>query len=352
VVTPTIAAFGVATPPAMDHAAVWREHFARRAPVPRDGARIWAAAGIATRHAVVDPRVDDLGEASTGARMACYAAAAGPLVHDAVRVALDRSAVSATDVALLATVSCTGYCTPGVDVHVARELAMPADLRRLHVGHVGCHAALPTLATVAESTAHRGSPGVVACVELSSLHIQPASDDVGQLVSHALFGDAAAAAVVVAGGPGLAVVDLEARTDLDHRDAMTWTVTDHGFRLGLSPRVPAVLGRHVGATVTTLLARHGLRGDDVAAWALHPGGPRILDVCADRLGLDERAMAPSRRVLRDYGNCSSSTVLIVLDDITRTAGLADGDPVVALAFGPGLTIYAMLLTASGPLGPG
>jgi alkylresorcinol/alkylpyrone synthase len=349
VVTPTIAGFGVATPAAIDHAAVWEEHFARRGPVARGGASIWAGAGITTRHAVVDPRVEDLGEASTGARMARYAEAAGPLARDAVRAALTRARVDAADVGLLATVSCTGSATPGIDVFVARELAMAPGLRRIHVGHVGCHAALPTLVTVAESTAHRGTSSVVGCVELSSLHIQPPSDDVGQLVSHALFGDAAAAVVVVPGGPGLAVVDLEACTDLDHRGAMTWDVTDRGFRLGLSPRVPAVLGRHVGTTVGSLLGRHGLRCHDVAAWAVHPGGPRILDVCADRLGLDERAMAPSRRVLRDFGNCSSPTVLMVLDDLTRTAALADGDHVVAVAFGPGLTIYAMLLRASGPL---
>jgi alkylresorcinol/alkylpyrone synthase len=349
VVTPTITGFGVATPAAFDHAAVWDEHFVRREPVARGGADIWAGAGITTRHAVVDPRVDDLGDATTGARMARYAEAAGPLVRDAVRTALARAGLDATDVGLLATVSCTGSSTPGIDVFVARELAMAPGLRRLHIGQVGCHAALPTLATVAESTAQRGTPSVVGCVELSSLHIQPASDDVGQLVSHALFGDAAAAVVVAPGGPGLAVLHLEACTDLEHRGAMTWDVTDHGFRLELSPRVPAVLGRHVGATVASLLARHDLRCPDVAAWAVHPGGPRILDVCADRLGLDDRAMAPSWRVLRDFGNCSSPTILMVLDDITRTAGLADGDHVVAIAFGPGLTIYAMLLRATGPL---
>jgi alkylresorcinol/alkylpyrone synthase len=351
VVTPTIAGFAVATPPAMDHAAVWRDHFAHRDPVPRDGARIWASVGIATRHAVADPRVVDLGDATTATRMERYAQAAGPLGVDATRRALAASDVCPGDVGLLATVSCTGYTTPGLDAQIAHELGMAAGLRRVHVGHVGCHAALPTLATVAESTAHRGVAAVVTCVELSSLHIQPPTADVGQLVSHALFSDAAAAVVVAPGGPGLAVLDLEGCTDHTNATAMTWTITDRGFRLGLSPRVPAVLARHVRPTVDALLARHGLRCPDVAAWAIHPGGPRILEVCADKLGLDERALAPSYAVLRDHGNCSSATILMILAAIARAPDLGDGDPVVALAFGPGLTIYATLFRAAGPRSP-
>ena len=93
---------------------------------------------------------------------------------------------------------------------------------------------------------------------------------------------------------------------------MTWDVTDLGFRMGLSPRVPDVLSRHVGEVVDELLAGAGLRVEDVAGWAVHPGGPRILDVVRDELGLAEEQMAASRRVLAEHGNCSSATVLLVL----------------------------------------
>jgi alkylresorcinol/alkylpyrone synthase len=99
-----------------------------------------------------------------------------------------------------------------------------------------------------------------------------------------------------------------------------------------------VLSRHVGGVVDELLTGAGLRVEDVAGWAVHPGGPRILDVVRDELGLPEEAMSTSRRVLAEHGNCSSATVLLVL------AELADVDgPVVVMAFGPGLTLYAALL---------
>jgi len=158
-------------------------------------------------------------------------------------------------------------------------------------------------------------------------------------VAHALFSDAAAAVVIEPGARrGHRIGGVVARTDASTADHMTWDVTDLGFRMGLSPRVPDVLSRHVGGVVDELLAGAGLRIEDVAGWAVHPGGPRILDVVRDELGLAEEQIAASRRVLAEHGNCSSATVLLVLEEL----GDVDG-PVVAMAFGPGLTLYATLL---------
>jgi len=85
----------------------------------------------------------------------------------------------------------------------------------------------------------------------------------------------------------------------------------------------------------------------VAGWAVHPGGPRILDVIGERLELDPGALAESHATLRDYGNCSSATVILVLQRILAERDLKDGDHVVFMAFGPGLTLYAALLRKRG-----
>jgi predicted naringenin-chalcone synthase len=205
---------------------------------------------------------------------------------------------------------------------------------------MGCYAALPALGTAADFVVARQRPAVVLCLELTSLHIQPPTDDLEQVVAHALFSDAAAAVVLEPGGVGPAVVDVAARTDVATAGYMTWDVTDLGFRMGLSPRVPDVLAVHVGPMVDDLLARNGVRRDEVDGWAVHPGGPRILDVVADRLGLGDTDLDASRAVLAEHGNCSSATVLLVL---ARMAPPAPGRYTVALAFGPGLTLYAVLL---------
>jgi alkylresorcinol/alkylpyrone synthase len=342
-VTARIRSIGTAVPPAVDQQELWDDHFADRYGGMRGARRIWESAGVSSRHAVIDPRRDDVSDWSTGARMERYTAEATPLARLAVERALVGAELSPEAVDLLTVVSCTGYATPGLDLTLARDLGMPSALQRLVVGHMGCYAALPGVASVADAVAARGLTAVLLSAELPSLHVQPSSRDVGQLVAHALFSDAAVAMVLSPSAPGLRVVDLAVRTDASHHDDMTWHITDLGFRMGLSPRVPAVLGRHARPVVEELLGRHRLGLDDVRGWAIHPGGPRILDVCADVLELGDAAMAPSRDTLRQHGNCSSATVLLVLDRLLGTRSLGDGDHVLAMAFGPGLTLYAALL---------
>ena len=123
---------------------------------------------------------------------------------------------------------------------------------------------------------HHGPGAAVgaALLELTSLHVQPPSTDVEQVVAHALFSDAAAAVVVEpAERPGFEVLDVVARTDVTTADHMTWDVTDLGFRMGLSPRVPDVLARHVGGVVDELLAAHGLRSRRRRRLGGAPGRP-------------------------------------------------------------------------------
>jgi predicted naringenin-chalcone synthase len=223
---------------------------------------------------------------------------------------------------------------------------MAADVRRLMIGHMGCYAAIPGLATVADFVVAQRRPAVLLCVELTSLHIQPESDDLEQVVTHALFADAAAAVVLRPSGDGVSVVDIVARTDRTTADHMRWDITDLGFRMGLSPEVPAVLAEQVGPMVGDLLARHGLTIADIGAWAVHPGGPRILETVERELRLPSDALDASRAVLRERGNCSSATVLVILDELRRAGRLAEGRPAVAMAFGPGLTLYAALLSSS------
>jgi alkylresorcinol/alkylpyrone synthase len=347
-VTARIIGHGQALPPAVDHAAVWEEFFAAHYNGNRTAERVWRTAGITTRHAVIDPRVEDVTSWSTGARMQRFATEAMPLGKAAVAAALADAGLAAEDVGLFAVASCTGYATPGLDILLARDLGMGDEVQRLHIGHMGCYAALPGLGAVADFVVARGRPAVLLCLELTSLHVQPATDNVQQMVAHALFADAAAAVVLVPvedtdPRPGLEVLDITARTDVGAVDHMTWDITDLGFRMGLSPKVPDVLARHTKPVIDSLLASHGLSTEDVAAWAIHPGGRRIVEVVAEQLALPAAKAAPSFDVLREVGNCSSATVLLVVQRILDAGGLDPGDPLVAMAFGPGLTLYASLL---------
>ncbi len=345
---------GHALPAAMDQQALWDGYFREHYGDDRVARTVWKRSGIRTRRGVVDPTQEDVSGWGTGRRMQRFLAEALPLGKEAVGNALADAGLAPSDVGLFGVVSCTGYVTPGLDILLARDLGMTPDVQRLHIGHMGCYAALPGLGAVADFTVARARPSVLLCLELTSLHVQPSPatarggaptpQDLQQMVAHALFSDAAAAVVLQPGErPGLEVVDVVARTDVGTADHMTWDVTDLGFKMGLDPRVPDVLARHARPVVADLLARHGLAVEDVRGWAVHPGGRRIVEVVGDELGLSDAQLAPSYDVLRDVGNCSSATVLLVLERVQETVDLAPGDPVVAMAFGPGLTLYATLL---------
>jgi predicted naringenin-chalcone synthase len=348
--TAYIAGLGTAVPGGgIDQADVWEHAFAKNFPGDRVAERIFLGAGVRRRHAAVDPTVEDAASWSTGVRMRRYADYSLPLGKEAVAAALDDAGLDPAEIGLFAVVSCTGYATPGLDIRIAADLGMGPDVQRLVVGHMGCYAALPGLGAVADFVVSHGRPAAVLCLELTSLHVQPPSDDRGQLVTHALFGDAAVGMVVTPDAPpggGLQVLDVAARTDAATTDHMTWEVTDLGFRMGLSPEVPAVLGRHVGDAVATVLDRNGLSRDDIDAWAVHPGGPRILTTVAEALDLPTGALDASHEVLAEYGNCSSATILLVLDALRRAGRPRPGRVAAALAFGPGLTLYTMLLRAT------
>lgn len=335
----TVAGLGVAYPPVLSQQGLWDgffdAHYAGRGHSLAE--RIFRNAGVVTRHGVINPALEDPSCWSTAVRMERYLAEALPLGKDAVTAALHRAGVAADDVGLLVVCSCTGYATPGLDILLARDLGFSPSARRVFVGHMGCYAALPGLGIAADYVALHRRPAVLLCVELPSLHVQPPTVDPQQMVAHALFSDAAAAVVLVPDGTGPAVLEVASRTETAVADYMTWHITDLGFRMGLSPRVPDVLAVHVGPLVGDLAGRHGFGSDEIGGWGVHPGGPRILDVVEQEFGLP--SLAASRGCLAEHGNCSSATVLLVLERLLREPSR----PIVLLAFGPGLTLYATLL---------
>jgi predicted naringenin-chalcone synthase len=285
---------------------------------------------------------DDRGP-TTGERMRHYARLAPPLALRAARAALERSSLRAADLTHLVTVSCTGFVAPNVDVALVRGLGLLPTVERTHVGYMGCHGALNGLRVARAYAGADPDARVLLCaVELCSLHYYYGWSP-GPMVANALFGDGAAAVVgaPVAAAPAGAWRAAATGSCLvpDSADAMTWTVGDHGFEMTLARQVPSLIARHVRPWLAAWLAREGVDLAAVGSWAVHPGGPRILDAVEEGLHLPRRETAVSRAVLAEHGNMSSPTVLFVLERL-RAAGAAR--PCVALGFGPGLMAEAVL----------
>jgi alkylresorcinol/alkylpyrone synthase len=103
------------------------------------------------------------------------------------------------------------------------------------------------------------------------------------------------------------------------------------------------VAKEIGPLVAELLARNRISKEGVDAWAIHPGGPRILDATGEGLRLGSGELAASRRVLSEHGNCSSATILLVVDAAWSQLESSPGRNIVAVSFGPWLTLYAALL---------
>ncbi len=288
------------------------------------------------------------GGPTTAERMQRYERHAGDLATQAARNALNAAGVEPARITHLVTVSCTGFAAPGVDLELIRGLELTPSTARTHLGFMGCHGAINGLRVArAFAESHPQARVLMLAVELCSLHHQYGWQP-DRIVANALFADGSAAIVggrVSAESPS-SRWQMTANGSLvlpDSQDAMSWRIGDHGFNMTLSATVPDVIRQSLKSWLAEWLASHNRSLDDIECWAIHPGGPRILTACGEALDLSPEQIKPSRDILARYGNMSSPTVLFILEELTRIGARG---PCVALAFGPGLTIEAMLLESS------
>jgi predicted naringenin-chalcone synthase len=295
-------------------------------------------------HSVFLPtgRDDDHGP-TTGQRMRHYVTSAAPLALCASRQALLESGLAATDLTHLITVSCTGFHAPGVDYELIQGLGLRPTVQRTHVGFMGCHGALNGLRVARAFADSDPEARVLVCaVELCALHYHYGWDP-QKMIANAIFADGAAALIGVpdalAPSGVWRVADAGSCLLPDSREAMSWTIGDRGFEMTLSKRVPGLIRQHLRPWLESWLDRRGLRIETVGSWAIHPGGPRILDAIAESLVLGEDKLASARAVFAGHGNMSSPTVLFIVEHLRdQRAPL----PCVALGFGPGLVAEAVL----------
>ena len=297
---------------------------------------------------------DDHGP-GTAERMQRFERESPGLAFRASLSAIQESSVAPEEITHLITVSCSGFCAPGFDISLIRDLGLRQSVARTHVGFMGCHAALNALRVAhAFASADPNAMILVCAVELCTLHHQYGWDP-QRIVANSLFADGAAAIVGRSGGrprhvagsrsaahraiPGH-LIDSASFVIPDTDAMMTWRVGDNGFEMSLSPEVPGVITRMLPEVLGQFLGRHGLNKADIQSWAIHPGGPRILAATAEAAGLSEVQMSPSLDVFQTCGNMSSPTVLFILDNLRKRNSQL---PCLMLGFGPGLNVELALL---------
>jgi alpha-pyrone synthase len=316
--------------------------------------RVYQKTRITERHLAIDPtdpefRSFSQERATIRERMNLYLEHAAPLAVDVARRALG-SVPGDVEVGLLVFVTSTGFIAPGVDVAVIKELGLPRTTNRVVVNFMGCAAAMNGIRMATDFVrANPDKKALVICLELSSVNAVFA-DDINEVITHSLFGDGCGAVVVGASEvrhpiPAGNIVIRETFSHLldDAEDGIVLGVNDNGITCELAEDLPGYIYRGVDPVITDILGSHGLRKSDIDLWAIHPGGPKIINESAHSLGLDPARADASWDILARYGNMLSVSLIFVLEQMARrtehTEKFATG---VAFSFAPGVTLEGLL----------
>lgn len=247
----------------------------------------------------------------------------------------------------LVVVCCTGMYAPGLDIDLVKALNLKSTVQRTAINFMGCYAAFNALKVANAFCA--GDPNakvLIVATELCSLHFQrPGTED--NLLANALFGDGSAALLVESDSSGNLKLKLESfHSDLskDGEQYMAWTVGDLGFEMKLSSYVPDIIKGGISELTNSLLSKISKKLSDIKHFAIHPGGKKILAAIEQELGITREQNKFAYKVLEQFGNMSSPTVLFVLKEVTDQLESENiGEHILSFAFGPGLTLESMIL---------
>ncbi len=276
--------------------------------------------------------------------------AATKLGEDILRRLLHEAPIDPQAVAQLTFTTITGIAAPSLDARLMNRIPFSSQLKRVPLFGLGCAGGVAGLARTADYLdGHPREAAILLSVELCSLTMQPEDLSVANIVSSGLFGDGAAAVLLVgddhplvrAGQPR--VIDKRACFFPNTERVMGWDVTDRGFKIVLRADVPELARAFLPPFLLSFLANHQLGFEDITHWIIHPGGPKVIDAMQAGLHLSDEAVRLSRENLEQIGNVSSASVLFMLKDRLAQPQPAPGTYGLMVAMGPAFGAEAVLL---------
>lgn len=269
------------------------------------------------------------------------------LGESAVSGALTGAGLHGRNLGAFFFVSVTGISSPSIDALLINQMGLCRNIRRVPVFGLGCVAGAAGISRAADYVrAYPDQVAVVLSVELCSLTLQREDISMANLISSGLFGDGAAAVIVAGADCGLSGISILATRSVfypDTEEMMGWDVSEKGFRIVLSREIPDLVRKNLAHDLDDFLAERGLTRADIGSWALHTGGPKILEATAEALGLQNGELDVSWQCLRRTGNLSSASVLVVLEEVMKNRRPAPGTLGLLAAMGPGFCAEFVLL---------
>jgi predicted naringenin-chalcone synthase len=224
-----------------------------------------------------------------------------------------------------------------------------------HLYHMGCYAALPAIRSARSSLIDGSLKADVVHTELCSYHLDKNNVTAEQIVMNTLFADGAIKySVVNQSDPqtrALEIITLKEVLVPYSENEMTWKLGAHGFMMTLTRNVPLLLAREIEQYMRNLFLKAGFdfdRDKNDFLFAIHPGGPKIIELVQKVLKLYESQVSHSKKILFQRGNMSSATLPHIWNEILNDEQTPSGKPVVTVAFGPGLTMTGAIFKVCGP----
>jgi len=261
--------------------------------------------------------------------------------------ALVRAGLEPRELSAIFVTSVTGIAAPSLDARLANRMGLSANIKRVPIFGLGCVAGAAGISRAADYVrAYPDQAAALLSVELCSLTLQRDDISMAHLISALLFGDGAAAAVVVGSdveSDGPEILATKSILYPNTERVMGWDISEKGFHIVLSPEVPDTVIKHLGEDVDSFLAEQNLTRGDIKSWVMHTGGPKVLEATAISLGITEKDLEASWNSLRKVGNISSTSVLLVLEDVYMHRRPEPGTLSILAAMGPGFCAELVLL---------
>ena len=269
-------------------------------------------------------------------RSEAYLDGATSLFIDASRAALEAAAITADQIDTIVTVSSTGIATPSLEARAHEGLGFRPDVRRVPVFGLGCAGGVSGLSLGTRlAKAEPGSKVIVVAVEVCTLAFRADELTKSNIVATALFGDGAAAVVLICDDEeGPRVVGSGEHLWPNTLGIMGWQVDPLGFGAIFSASIPDLVSERMRPAAETFLTKRNERAADLEGFVFHPGGTKVVNALEETFGLSQGTLNIERDVLRNFGNMSAPTALFVLK--SKLQATFSGKNLMA-ALGPGFT---------------